>query len=299
MNASRKTVGMMVAMIAALALAGGTAQAVILVTQNFDTAASAAADGWTVQNGTTGGNNFGFSNTSNAGGVPGEAGGAFQRPGNVGFYSDLTGIGLDVFEPMEVSGLLRLAKATSPPTDNFVVFGYWDQNKTATSPLDVNSPAHASTWVGLSYRASDGLLRANVFEGDYGGYNGSGGNAGLAKEAFMPDGNYTFAFTVNNAGFTPGPGEFNYAQITLTLSNTTTAAVTTLYNALNPLQNRTPSASPPRVLNAFGFLHANSTSDANNPLSIFADDLIYTVPEPTAVALLGLSGLLWWGRRER
>jgi len=268
-------------------------KAAITVTQTFDTAASAAAGGWTLQNGTTGGNNFGFSNTSNAGGAAGEAGGTFQRPGNIGYYSDLTGVNLNIFETFQVSGLLKLTKATSPATDNTLVFGYWDTTKNVVSSVDPNSPTVLDNFVGLNYRAFDGNLRANVFGGDYGGYNGSGGDAGLAKETAIADGNYTFSFTVNNAGFTPGVGQFQYAQITLTLSNTATAAVTTLYNALNPLQNRTN-----RVLDAFGFVQVNATSDTGNPLTMFVDDLIYSVPEPTVVALLSLGPLLvWWRRR--
>ena len=73
-------------------------------TQSFDSAESAAAAGWVAVNTTVEGNDYGWSDSANAGGVVGEAGGTVARATTIDYYAD-TSIGeLTLDDFMTASG---------------------------------------------------------------------------------------------------------------------------------------------------------------------------------------------------
>jgi hypothetical protein len=277
-----------------------TSHALILRTQTFDTAETTAAGGWVGFNnnpiaGTGGaGGVFGFSNSNNTQGDPaGEAGGNFTRTdGLAAYFADVSwGRPFSVFDNLHAEGELFLQKG-SPVADTQVVVGYIDTNRTGGPATQ--SISFLDHFVGFRINAAN-TIRANVFGGDYGGYDGSGGDAGAAKEAtFADNAAYTWAFDYVPGGFALGPGQFNYGEITLTITPAGGGPSTTLRNALNPLQNRTN-----RVLNAFGFATFNTDdSDSTAFNTYFIDNLVYTIPEPSALALLVGAGLLLRRRRN-
>ena len=272
-----------------------------LEVQTFDSPASAAAGGWAGQNVSTGGNNFGFQATNLANGLSGagEGGGQFQRPGNIGYYSDLTLEGtFGVFDALTATGRIYLQASTSPQTDNTVSFGFWNQlNTTVTSG---GGPAGRDHFIGVTIR-TDRLVTANAFGGDYGGYNGSGGNAGASMAQNLPAGAYDFSLIYTPGGFPLGMGQFNYGELTATFTPVGGGPAITLRNALNPIQNRTM-----RELNAFGIVHVNATADVNNPLTVLFDDLAYSsnfvapnpAPEPSSLLLATLLGAILARQRK-
>src|SRR5688572_29251470 len=85
--------------------------------QNFDTAASTEAQFWTGQNNGTP-NDYGFSNTINAGGPAGEAGGVFGRTAALAYFADTrvkpTGEAFfDLFDAFGASGRIALVGSST------------------------------------------------------------------------------------------------------------------------------------------------------------------------------------------
>lgn len=284
----------------ALSLAS-TGHALILRTQTFDTAESTAAGGWVGFNnnpiaGTGGaGGVFGFSNSNNTQGDPaGEAGGNFTRTdGLAAYFADVSwGRPFGVFDNLHAQGELFLDQG-NPAGQTSVIVGYFDTNRT-TGDL-ATAINGLDNFIGFRILGGNNEIRANAFGGDFGGYNESGGNAGGTFAAIFPDNQaYRWTFDYVAGGFPLGPGQFNYGEITLTVSNISSGATTTLRNALNPLQNRTN-----RVLNAFGMAAFNTDDQDNTAFNTyFIDNLVYTIPEPSAAVLLGGAGLLLWRRRR-
>jgi hypothetical protein len=91
---------------ATLALAGGLKAST--VTETFDSAESTAANGWTASGNEANGNNFGWSNSNEAGGTAGEAGGFFARSTAYGSYADTSGGTLSRTHTLNMSGSFRL-----------------------------------------------------------------------------------------------------------------------------------------------------------------------------------------------
>ena len=267
--------------------------------QNFGSATFAASRGWAVQNGTTGSNNFGFQPTNLALGASGagEGGGAFQRPGNIGYYSDLDLDGsFDVTTSLTASGRIRLSATASPASDEQVVLGFWNQLNTSVSGA---GPHNLDNFIGIRIEPNLTVM-ANAFGGDYEGYNGSGGDANAIRQQVLAANNYDFTLTYTAGGFPLGGGEFNYGELTAVFTPVGGGPSVTLRNALNPAQNHLG-----RPLNAFGLLHVNSTSDANNAMTLLIDDLSYTsnfvapVPEPSTFLLTIGGGLALVYRARR
>ena len=267
--------------------------------QNFNTEASSNAL-WSGSNnnpiaGTGGaGGTIYFSNTNNTLGNPGgEGGGPISRTDGVpAYYADLTlGGTYNVHSDLLVTGELYYQNTNA---DVSVAVGYFDNT------LGANMVA-ADNLIG--FVLSGGNIRVWVFGGDWGGYDGSGGNAGAATNSTLATGAYTWTLSYNGDAFTPSGGQFNFGEVTLTVSPLSVGATPTftLRNALNPLQNRLS-----RVLNSFGLaVHNSSDTDSFATDTVFVDSLTYSsfnaaVPEPSSLTLaaLGIIGFLAVGRRR-
>jgi hypothetical protein len=111
--------------------ASATTSTALSTTETFDTAASATSHGWVEYKSRANGNNFGFSNTSNAGGTAGEGGGTFKRvsSANAGYYAD-TALGgtLGLNDAIFASGKLKIANSTAD--------GHWWLGHLGTSGFD-------------------------------------------------------------------------------------------------------------------------------------------------------------------
>lgn len=86
-----------------------------------------------------GAHNFGFSDTSFAGGKPGEVGGTFWRSGNYAYYADRVGL-LTLEDRLEASGKVVL-KVGAPDSDMYM--GWFD------SADKRQSPAEAGNFIGV------------------------------------------------------------------------------------------------------------------------------------------------------
>jgi len=296
-----KTLGsqILIAAVAGTLMRSSTSEAMILRTQTFDTTVSTAQGGWVGFNnnpiaGTGGGGGvYGFSNSNNTLGNPaGEAGGIFSRTdGLASYFADVSWGTMGVFHPLHAEGELFLQKG-SPLADTSVAVGYINTNLTG-GPL-AQSISASDNFVGFRITSAN-TIYANAFGGDYGGYNGSGGDAGAAKSAtFADNAAYTWAFDYVPGGFGLAPGQFNYGEITLTITPAGGGPTTTLRDALNPVQNRTVYA-----LNGFGIALYNA-DDVNSTAvnTYYIDNLVYTIPEPSAVVLVVGGALLLWRRRR-
>jgi hypothetical protein len=314
-NSYSSRLGATIAGIAGLALAASVHAAPRHGTtdgQNFDSANNA----WVGFNndpiaGTGGaGGHIRFYNTNNTlGGPAGEAGGTLSRTdGQVAYYADTTiggptNLTLNVGDRMFASGEFFVDRGVSGAStantgDTILIVGYFNRSQTPASLI-----ANADNWIGFRINSVNGF-RANLFGGDYGGYNGSGGNAGAAIEATIADNSagvnaYTWNFVVTPGGFTVGGGQFQYSEMVLTLTPTGGGAPITLRNALNPAQNRLT-----RTLDTFGILAFNA-DDMNSTLTntYFVDSFSYfVIPEPSAIGVLmgavACGGMLRWRRKR-
>jgi hypothetical protein len=114
-------IGLALLTIMILGLASLTYASTLTLTETFDSAASTAANGWVGSNNVGAGNNFGFSDTGNVSGTPGEVGGIFARSGIFRYFADTTlGGNLSRTETLVLAGDLRLSD------DDFVgAIGRW------------------------------------------------------------------------------------------------------------------------------------------------------------------------------
>jgi hypothetical protein len=257
------------------------------VVQHFD----APPSDWVLQNGTTGANDFGWKPSNEAlGAAAGEAGGAFQRPGNTGYYADTTlqGGNRTILQSHHASGRIDLNAAASPRTDDVVVLGWFDRTK------PVGASGSVEEFVGIAIRGSDLNVRASLFNGAFNGYNGSGGDLGAAETGTVAAGTYNFDITVT--AYAPVgvfAGFINPAEIVVTLTPVGPGTTYVFRDALSGPQNRLSKS-----LNSFGLVHSNGSADVNNAMSVFIDDVTYSgIPEPASMGLLAIGAAAMMRRR--
>src|SRR5207248_2583663 len=82
-----------------------------------------------------GAHNFGFTNSSYAGGKPGEAGGTFWRGGKYGYYADQVGP-LTLADRLRASGKVIL-QVGAPDSDMFI--GWFSSTNKSESPADAGN----------------------------------------------------------------------------------------------------------------------------------------------------------------
>lgn len=234
-------------------------------TESFTDQSSAAANGWVELNSRADGQNFGFSNTGNASGSAGEAGGTFKRNTSPRAYYADTNIGyLTLNNSISAS---RRAIVTWPSDDADFTIGYF------------NSTDRPGT---------RNLLRINLAEGGGGvpypnsrvqGVIGTTtANTETAPLGFYPGDTYSWSFTYDPAGGPTGDG-----QLIVSFTNTSSLAEASVTNNLTASSRAIGAA-----FNAFGLLMKGGATRTPT-MDFYIDDLNYTKGFPLAAPqLLGI-----------
>ena len=281
---------MKAALVAVLVLGlAAVGQAATMETQTFDSAASAAAAGWTglgnVVSDPNAYYNFGFSNTDNTGGASpaGEAGGIFGRSKAYAYYADTTLGGSGTVSLAEVitgSGEFTIASVSTP--NNGLRIGHFAQGSVA------------APFVGLLINEGTGSSTTNVRLGLLVAW-GSGSVQDLAVANLYFDGvtatdPWKFEYTWDPAG---NGGGGSLAVVVRKASDNSILVSKTLNTALTTGQK---SAA---VMDAFGFeVNAAGSAITTNRIEAYIDNVSYTVPEPATLAVLAMGGLLALKRRR-
>jgi uncharacterized repeat protein (TIGR02543 family) len=102
------------------------------VTETFDTAATAAANGWVGSGNTANGNNFGWNSTDTVlgSGTGGAAGGIFARTGSFSHFADTSIVSLDRTSTLRLAGSFRLANSNY---DGVFYLGYFTPGQGANN----------------------------------------------------------------------------------------------------------------------------------------------------------------------
>jgi hypothetical protein len=238
------------------------------VTESFDTAASASAHGWVADGGT--GSGLGFSNTSEAGGAPGEGRALVSGPGSDGSYLDRTiGGTFTSSEPFMFEGKLDVLQ-TMPGLQN-VAIGYHFGSRFRGDVLGLlftdGATAPQMTWgiVGVAPRTPGGS--GAVFA-----------RAGSDLTRVVAPGDRTFSFAYDPQG---GDGS---GRIVASVSGAGDPLTLDLTPANRALFDNAE-------LNAFGVFYGLFDPATTHLADYRFDDVSYTVlPEPaTGLALLPLA----------
>jgi hypothetical protein len=254
-----------------------------LVTETFDSAASATANGWTALGDGVNGQVVGWSNTSDAGGTAGEGRAQLTKgwPARDG-YRDLT-----------IGGAFNINNAFSFSGQLDVFF-----NNTDVEAVNIGYSSTTTDHVAgimVSRDNTTGEYRWGVIFSSPIGSNGTSGNqvdifAGLGPTRTLTSGvDRTFTFSYDPAG--------NGGLGTVTASVSGAGDPVTVN--LSSLQ-RTELGDT--SWNAFGInrIPLGLVSSASNQADFRLDNLTYTVvPEPTATAALLLGTSLLARRRRR
>lgn len=240
--------------------ASPSAQASILVTDNFD-----ADPGWTGAGNTASGNSYGYSaGTQNAlGTAAGEGGGLFEG-GPENYYADIVGPSLSLSDALHGDGKFYIDnhghdlfiqtghRSSSTVSPSFLGLGIYSANS-LPDPLF----RYAATIV-----LNDGtLLRQPPF------------GTQLAEGAYQ----FTYDYDPNI-----GDGQLS---LTIVGQPTQVLSLTAAQRAIGA------------TFDAWGIGLDGGSSVGS--ADFFIDDVTYTIPEPSAVMLLGLGGMiLLWRRRN-
>ncbi len=252
--------------------------------QSFDSEAAAAADGWVEVNtsGGTGQTNYGFSNTNFAGGLPGEAGGTFNRDDiGPGYYADVNlGGTLDRNDHIQASGLLDITNISAAFNGGFFA---------AHFNTSVPGGVGAIGLVVLELSTSSVRARAAIQFSDGSFY--SGGNIVLTGFPNI-DRNWSYVFD-------PSGGADGVGRLELTIDGPGGGtSVVELTNA---------DAGKNFALDAFGIIDASGSGapQPGNTITAYIDNVAYTavVPEPASYVLAAFgavfTGMLLRTSRQR
>jgi len=244
----------------------------ITITNFFDT-----DPGWTGANNTTSGNSYGYSSgTSVAGGSPGEVGGTLARSSVENYYADtnmggLVGGYFTLNDPLIASGKFD---ATNLATmNNNVLIGHRSAGLVDHSGLGLGVFEFSTTHVrvGALFERPNGTLQLS------------------ALSAMPIDQNSTFSYSYDPT-FNGGVGFLGRLTVTVM----TNAA---LFNTFT-LDISTADRATGARFDAWGIGGTIINSIPTTHGDVFIDDVIYTaVPEPTALAWLGLVAVMLRRRR--
>jgi len=280
MFVSRVICVLLCALAPGLVLSGGSAWATIIETQTFDTEAGAAAAGWVEVN-TSGGSgldDYGFSDTANAGGTAGEAGGTVQRGDLAGYYADTTlGGTLDRSDAIEASGLLDVTNIGSA-FNGGVHFRHFATDKNGA--------------VGFALLEAFGSTTSVQAQSFIAFSDGSCESSSKLHLTDFPNSDRTWSYA-----FDPTGGTESVGLLSFTIDGAGGGTLTVELDSSH--------AGKDFSLNAFGMVDGTVGSPlANNTITSFIDNLEYTVvPEPSSLVLLaglavGLAGFGWRRRRK-
>ena len=235
---------------------------------------------WTAFNNTTPQNNYGYSaGTANAGGTTGEIGGTTGRNAFDSYYADtaLTET-LTLNHELYASGRFIIQ---NPVTwDHGILVGHF-----GTSAVDDFA---AMTISEPNFSFSQSRVRANI-ERDAGGGNTIAATPFVNVTRGVP---HTFEYFWDPDGGTTGRGLLSLAidNVILTSEDVGGAFSLAERNAASP------GGPVPIGFDGWGMALGGS-SIASSTVQVFLDNVVYSIPEPSAVMLLGLAGLVWARRK--
>jgi hypothetical protein len=220
-------------------------------TETFDSAASAAANGWVGVGNTTMGNNIVWNNSSNAGGTAGEVLGVFARSGwdVTHYYADTTIGTLSRTDTLQMKGKFRL---TDSNMDGNIYLGFFQ-------PGVVQS----GNFLGISIAEPSSLSQP------FRGFAGVTGTGGASTGVISLPQNTTVAFDLTWTGSADGSG-----TLTGTVAGTDIGTVSVGAGA--------------GTFEAFGLLAGGAGNDsARKTGSCYFDDLTYVrIPRGTIIRFL-------------
>jgi len=254
--ASRRALALSLA--ATLSLAGGLQAST--VTETFDNAESAAANGWTGSGNTANNNSYGWSDTNEAGLAGGEAGGIFARTSAFAYFADTNGGTLTRTDTLNMSGKFKLLNDNA---DGSFRIGFFN---TADVP---------NNFVGIEIVEPDPTA-ADPFRG-YAGVGGTGG-AGTGIIPLDQTVTITFDLTWTPADEADGSG---------TLTGTITVPDPGFPEEDPVITNVNVAVdSGEGTFNAFGLASGGSSNNQNQKTGgCYFDDLTYTAVAPATYTI--------------
>jgi hypothetical protein len=249
-----------------MALCGFVSSASATKVENFDTAESAAANGWVAAGNGVDGQAVGWVNSNEAGGVPGEAQYDVSRGGATSYADNNLGMVINGNGGFQMSGKLDLKGFVSGDT------GF---------PPNLGFFSSSQDYVAIIFRAEAGINWGLRFETLFTGIvNGLGGDPSHHLNVGTP-----YDFTLS---YDPNEGAFG------TIRANVVGAGSELVYALPEAHRTTLNA---RAFNKAGFFKRGNAFEPES-LQLRADNLTYTgVPEPSSLALLVLFGAVTFGLR--
>ena len=232
------------------------------------------------------GTSYGFSNTANAGGTAGEAGGGLpERVNDITYYgdTDFAGALSQKGTTLRAAGLFKL---TASRGDGGIKLGWFDKSTT---------PGYNDfVGMGVAGQSSTTGWGPQVIMNQYGHYYGPPGGFGAHSLAVGTA--YLFSMTYDPTGTDATHGSLT-VELRLAGNNSLLESITTT-GIVSGAGDYTAT------LDAFGLLSNYSGSIIHGPYTVFIDDLSYTgypvapVPVPATLLLLAL-GLPGWIVRAR
>ena len=226
-------------------------------TQSFDSAESAAAAGWVAVNTTVEGNDYGWSDSANAGGVVGEAGGTVARATTIDYYAD-TSIGeLTLDDFMTASGKFLVTNLSADYSGGQAI-GWFNTDEpmfARTNNLYVKLQDQSETSVRWEPKV-----------------NFTAGESGLPRDKMELNADTHYAWDLT---YDPTAGDVGQGMLSTSVwdeddSHTLVATATV---SLTEAQR----AEQTLTVNAFGILHYSQSAGPERKADIFHDDLEYTV----------------------
>ncbi len=261
------------AFVVVLTTIGGMAQSKSLKTEVFASAASAASDGWGELGSRINGQNYGLSDTQNASGAVGEAGGTMTRKAIRSSYCDVFGGPLTLADRIAAQGSFTLSSA--PASGNAsVVYGHGD-----------------STQVGLNSEANQmGLVLATGPARLFAHLTFSTGSASRYELALLTnvvlDQLYDWDYTYDPAA-NGGNGALTVDVVNGGVTNTSVLNLSAAQRALGA------------AFDSFGIIQRGLSDQSPAPsVSAFIDDVVYTAvlapPPKLTVSRSGGDLVLSW-----
>ena len=237
-------------------------------TENFDDAATVAADGWQGYNTNANGNNFGFRTSNVSGGAngAGEAGGTFARRNAIVYYGDTTlGGTLTLANALHADGELGTANYASFNGD--LLIGFFNTNS-----------ANQTTFANfLGFRFVDpgngtvGNRIAAII------YPASGVNTSSAPLDSGTTAAATYRFRMD---YDPVGGVNTQGRLALKFFNSSGNSIGVTNCDLTAAQ-RAVGAN----FNAFGFVNGQNADDSTRKFDLYIDAVTYTVASICAVVV--------------
>jgi hypothetical protein len=263
------TTGLVTTAMMSAILGGFVSSAFAIKTENFNSAASAAANGWVAVGNGVDGQAVGWINSNEAGGAAGEAQFDVSRGGETSYADNNLGMIINGNGGFQMSGKLDVKGFVSGDTGFPPVLGFF------SSPRD---------YVGIMFRAEAGINWGLRFETQFGGIiHGAGGDPSYHLIFGTP-----YDFTLS---YDPNEGSFG------TIRAHVIGAGPEIVYALAEGHRDTLNL---RAFNKAGFFKRGNGFEPET-LQLRADNLSYTgvslVPEPSTFAMLALCGAAALGRR--